>query len=60
VSDVVFEDLLDVLVQLATIVLVVALVHHNLVDFDVLLGPGHKFVVASQEAEDPINIVLLN
>jgi hypothetical protein len=60
VSDVIFEDLLDILVQLATIVLIVALVHHYFVNFDVLLGPGHKVVVASKEAEDPINIVLLN
>jgi hypothetical protein len=60
VRNVVFEDLLDVLVQFATIVLVVALMHDNFVNFDVLLGPGHKVKIASEEAKDTIHVVLLD
>jgi len=60
IRDVIFEDLLNILIKFASIVLVVTLVHDNLVHLHVLLRPGNEVVVASQKAEDSVDIVFLD
>jgi len=58
--NVVLEDLLDVLVEFASVVVVVTLVHDDLVNLDVLFVLDDAFEFTFEEAEHLIYVLLLN
>ncbi len=60
VLNVVFEDLLDDLVEFAAVVVVVTLVHDDLVHLDVIFVLDDAFEFTSEEAAHLIYVLLLN
>ena len=60
VGDEFFNYLLEELVELFTVILVVALVHHHLVNLHKLSVFAHVGVVASQEAEQSVDVIIAN